>query len=192
MAAKWSTLEALLAAALVTALPAHAGPLETARQEAAIARHHAEAAASAADLAQAKRQVAAAVHAIDPGLVRQGPGMGQGLRPSLQRLAVEALAAMDSPSPEVRLRAGPAAVAAQTALRRTDEAIEQARQVLAADDLSAARQPLEGFGLLLSQVEAGADLDHDGEAGWASGEGGLAQAAEFVRGIEIVSGARPD
>lgn len=194
----------LVAAGLLFAVPAAAqgvaetlemllaerGLFDVARTEAAIARRHTQAALRETDLATMKTQVAAAVNAIDPGLVASGPGLGTGLRPALleavdQLLAVQRAQPQD---PDVALRATAASVAGQTALMRTDEALQEARDALAAQSTSEAIPALVRLDTLLARVVAGQDADGDGEIGWNLGEGGIQQAWSFTRQMAIAEG----
>jgi hypothetical protein len=171
--------------------PGGMGYLPLARAEAAIAREQVRAAqADSGDLAKVKARVAAAVNAIDPGLVGFGPGLGFGLREALRRMIGEVSAALLSAptNANVTVQAAPVTVALQTALLRTDDAIECARQVLAAADVAAAERPLRRLAELLDEVEAG-HKETVSALPWSQGAGGLDTAEAFLNQIAI--GERP-
>lgn len=179
------------AAGPIQGLLGERGLFDVARTEAAIAQRHTKAALRETDLAEMKSQVAAAVHAIDPGLVARGPGLGTGLRPALQATADRLLAAQlaqSAPEADAALRATAASVAAQTALMRTDDALREARDALAAQSTSQAIPSLVRLDDLLTRITQGQDTDGNGEITWNQGEGGLQQAWSFTREMAIAEG----
>lgn len=171
--------------------PGGRGYLGVARDEARIARDHARLAASGqGDLDWVKAQVAAAVNAIDPGLVPEGPGLGFGMRPALRATVYQVMHAMhaDPDNQNVVLRAAPVTVSAQTAMARLDEALEQARRALAAPDLDRAREAAAEMDRALALAVSGQDLDANGDIAWSRGEGGLRQATSHMRQMAIGEG----
>lgn len=170
-------------------LLAERGAFDLARTNAALAQRHAKAALRQTDLAAMKAEVAAAAHAIDPSLVSQGPAVGPGLRPALAA-AVERLLALQAAGGEgeAGLRATAASVAGQTALMRTDEALREARGALAAASTSQAIPSLVRLDDLLNRIQAGQDVDGDGQVSWNQGEGGIQQAWSFTRQMAIAEG----
>lgn len=171
------------------ALLADQGAFDVARTNTALAQRHVKAALRETDLAAMKAEVLAVVSALDPSRAPRGPAVGGGARPAMAA-AVEQLLALQAArrDDEEGLRATAASVAAQTALMRTDEALGEARDALAARSTSEAIPVLVRLDNLLDRIMAGQDLDGDGEVSWNQGEGGLQQAWSFARQMAIAEG----
>ncbi len=191
MAALAPAAAAQTRAAGLEVLLAGQGPFDVARTNAALAQRHVKAALRETDLAAMKAEVVAAVNALDPSLAPRGPAVDGGARAAVAA-AVEQLLALQAAhrDDEEGLRATAASVAAQTALMRTDEALGEARDALAAESTARAVPALVRLDNLLDRIMAGQDLDGDGEASWNQGEGGLQQAWSFTRQMAIAEGVQ--
>lgn len=164
--------------------PEQMGLLPTAQAEAEIAAQHAGFAVSEPDdLDSIKTHVGHVMHAVDPSVEPEGPGLGYGVIKAADGTAqhVGFAAKSEGASDNVKLHAEHVATSAGNVVDWGGQAIELGEQVQAADSADAAyplAQDIEG---LTRAMLDGMDADGDGEITWQEGEGGLAQAAQHMQ-----------
>ena len=161
------------------AAPMEAGLLPTAISEAKIAAQHAGLAVnSEGDLDAMKRHAGHVLHALDPGVEAQGPGLGYGVKRAAMGVAQHiGLAAMAAgASANVMTHSMHVSTSANNVVARADEMVAVAQQIRAAATAAAAAAHLAELNMLAEQLYAGVDANQDGRVGWQAGEGGLQQA----------------
>jgi len=161
------------------AAPMEQGLLPTAVAEAMIAVQHAGLAASSDDdLDAMKRHAGHVIHALDPSIEAQGPGLGYGVKRAAMGVSQHiGLAAMaDGASGNVMTHSMHVSASANNVVSRADEMVAIAQQVQAAATAAGASAHLVELTMLAEQLYAGVDANEDGRVGWQTGEGGLQQA----------------
>ncbi len=170
---------------------ANRGYLEIAQTEIAIALRELGAAGHALDdLAETRRRVSRAAHALSPAVVPEGPGLGVGALQAVDQMIAHLRAATaTAPVPEdVELAATPALVAAQTARRSLRDAVALAPAVATAGSAEQAQQTAARMTRLVGAALSGIDLDGDGETSWNLGEGGLYHTHAYASMMALGSG----
>jgi hypothetical protein len=175
------------------AAPGGQGLLRIALAEGEIAALHADLAAQAVNSSSDVRlHVRHMLHAIDPSLALQGPGLGYGLERATEEALLHLEMATTSPaaSDNVRTHALHISTTLGNTLRRTEAIVALARDLDLASGSSAAsllaRLTEEGLGLV-----RGRDIDSDGLVGWQTGEGGLRQAHQHLTLLKRGEGLLP-
>lgn len=172
--------------------PAEGGYLEIAQTEIAIALRELGSAGHAFDnLAEIKRRVSRATHALSPSIAPDGPGLGMGALPAVDAVIVNLQRAANAAEPEredVRLAATPAVVAAQTARERVFNAARLGPAVAAAESAEEAREVAARMTRLLTAALSGLDTNNDGEVSWNLGEGGLYHTHMYANMMALGSG----
>lgn len=161
------------------AAPMAAGLLPTAIAEAKIAAQHAALAAnSEGDLDGMQRHAGHVMHALDPAIEAQGPGLGYGVKRAAMGVAQHiGLAAMaDGASDNVTTHSMHVSASANNVVARTDEMLAVAQRIQAATTAAEASAHVADLSALAEQLYAGVDANQDGRVGWQTGEGGLQQA----------------
>ena len=155
--------------------PERRGLLATAAGEAAVVASHAGLMANATDLATMKRHAGHVLHAIDPTVETEGPGLGYGLRKAAEAVAahITMAGAAGVATQNVRTHSGHVATAARNTVSRADEIVELARQVRAAITAEEAADLVTELDALARQLMRGTDANGDGRVGWQEREGGL-------------------
>jgi hypothetical protein len=175
--------------------PGGQGLLRIALAEGEIAALHAELATEAANsLSDVRLHVGHMLHALDPAIVFEGPGLGYGLRrateESLQH--VEMGATSEGASDNLRTHAAYIGATLRAVLNRADRMVDLARDIQLATSVSAAAPLLARLNELGSALVPGRDLDRDHLVGWQGEEGGLRQAAQHMtllkRGEGLLTG----
>ena len=159
--------------------PDQQGFLPVALQEAKVAETHAGLAASdPADLSSMQLHSRHVLHALDPSVETSGPGAGYGVLKAAEgaNSHIGFAAASDGASDAVKLHATHVSAAAEAVIKRTGEIKLLIAEILAASDDKTAAPMVEKMKASVSALTAGADLNGDGNIGWADGEGGLAVA----------------
>jgi hypothetical protein len=167
--------------------PSGQGLLPTAIAEAEVAIQHAGLAANdPGNLDAMKRHVAHVLHAIDPSLVQDGPGLGYGVKQAAEGVAlhIEIAASADGASDNVRTHAAHIAGAARSVVGRTDRIAALAAEIQAATSAPAAAAALTELHTLTQALVSGREADGDGRVGWAAPEGGLRQAQQHLTLLE--------
>jgi hypothetical protein len=133
------------------------------------------------------------LHAIDPGLVPDGLGLGYGVKQAAEgvRTYIGLALAVDGVSETVRYHAPFIEDAATGALARADEAIDLTRRIEASTDPEATLPLLERLARIVRSMAYGFDRDRDGRIGNDASEAGLAQAAYHLELIRRVEGLAP-
>jgi hypothetical protein len=162
--------------------PGLQGLLPTAMAEARIAAQHATlAAAQPTNLSYMKTHAGHVIHALDPKLIANGPGLGYGLKRAATQIAlhIELAASADGASPNVVAHSKHVAVSARNTVNRADQLLALAQQVQAATSAADAAALVSQMVSLASQLIAGADANGDGRI--TVEEGGLQLVDEHVR-----------
>lgn len=163
--------------------PDKAGLLVVAFAEAQVASQHATLATrNTSDLAAMQMHAGHVLHALDPSIVKTGPGKGFGLRKAAGGVAqhIELAAKEPTASGNVKIHATHIAGAARATLARMDQAVSLANQIRSATDAKAAASLLGQLVSVCNQLLNGADTNADGRVDWGNGEGGLQQVQEHV------------
>ncbi len=164
--------------------PDSMGLLPTALKEAQVLSQHAALSARKADdLGWIKLHNTHVMHAIDPGSVEAGPGLGYGLIKAAQGAAkhINVAAAQADASDAVKLHAEHIATSAQNAVARAEAIMELSRTLQATESLSEAADLAKQIETLSQKVVEGVDANGDGQVTWHKGEGGLAVADTHAR-----------
>ena len=164
--------------------PSLQGLLPAALAEARIAIQHATLAGRQPEnLEYMKTHVGHVVHALDPSIIKMGPGMGYGVRKATEGVIahVEMAAAAQGASPNVVGHTKHVVVAARNTLSRVDQLLALAQQVQSATVAADASKLVSQIAALTEQLVAGADANGDGRVTYDAPEGGLQQADEHVR-----------
>jgi predicted lipoprotein with Yx(FWY)xxD motif len=160
------------------AAPNHQGLLPVALAEANTAAQHAALAEKASGNLDAMRLHAGHVmHVIDPSLEPAGPGLGFGVKRAAAGIAEHVQLATKSltVSTNVMTLAGHVLLSANNTVKRCDEIVAVARRIRAAATAADAAPDVARLSLLTQELTAGLDINKDGQVGWQTGEGGLAQ-----------------
>jgi len=173
--------------------PGSQGLLRIALAEGEIAALHADLAAQAVNSpSDVRLHVRHMLHAIDPSLALEGPGLGYGLERATEEVLTHLEMAATSPaaSDNVRTHALHISTVLGNTLRRTEAITALARDLDLASGSGAAsllvRLTEEGLGLV-----RGRDIDGDGLVGWQTGEGGLRQANQHLTLLKRGEGLLP-
>src|SRR5687767_11596436 len=159
--------------------PSQQGLLATALAEARIAAQHAALAAkSPANLDAMKTHAGHVIHAVDPGVEPTGPGLGFGVRRAAAGVVehIQLAAKVPNVSPNVLTLAAHVLASSNNTVRRSAEIVAVVRRIRAAATAAEASADLARLNALAEQLTFGLDVNKDGQIGWQTGEGGLAQA----------------
>lgn len=164
--------------------PDQMGLLPTAQAEAEVAAQHAGFAASRPDdLDWMKLHVVHVLHALDPSVEPEGPGLGYGVQPAAQGVAQHVRFAADSEdaSDNVKLHATHVEASAGNVVVWSERIVALGQQVQAASSAAEAAPLVVEIETLAQAILAGTDANGDGTVSWEEGEGGLAQAAQHMQ-----------
>ncbi|MEZ5316050.1 MAG: hypothetical protein R2752_01470 [Vicinamibacterales bacterium] len=167
--------------------PDKQGLLPVARAEAATAAQHAALAAkSPTDLNAMKLHAGHVLHAIDPSVEANGPGLGYGVKRAAQGVAqhIELAAKAEGASQNVKTHAVHVAAAANSTVQRADQIIAIAQKIRAASTAAEAAPLAAQMSTLCQQLTTGADVNGDGRVNWDAPEGGLDQALQHMQLME--------
>lgn len=163
--------------------PDQKGLLETSQAEAAIALQHLKlAVAKPGDLDNIKLHVTHVIHALDPTVIAQGPGLGYGVKKAAAGVAAHigfAAKAGDA-SDNVKLHAVHVSASANNVVQWVGEAVTLAQGVDKQSTAGYALAEAKKVRVLLDRIVEGFDANKDGTTGWQDGEGGLAQAGQHM------------
>ena len=160
------------------ATPDGQGLLPAAIAEAGVVAQHIRLAANDLTNLQGMQNHAGHVlHALDPSIQANGPGLGFGLKRAADGIAqhIGLAAGSEGASQAVQTHAGHVGASARTVSQRADQLIEMAQRVRSAPDYTTAGNIIEQMQALAGQVTTGQDADGNGSVGWQEGEGGLDQ-----------------
>ena len=164
--------------------PDQMGLLPTAQAEAEVAAQHAGFAASRPDdLDWMKLHVAHVLHAVDPSIEAEGPGLGYGVHRATQGVAQHVGFAADSEdaSDNVKLHATHVETSAGNVVGWSELIVDLGQQVQAASSAAEAAPLVVEIETLTQAMLAGTDANGDGTVSWEESEGGLAQAAQHMQ-----------
>ena len=159
--------------------PGNVGFLTAAIVDAKTAAIHAKLAATAPDnLDQMKLHAGHVLHALDPSVETKGPGSGYGVKKAAAgaQQHLDFAAKAEGASANVKLHATHVAASLGDAIQWTDQAIATAQKIRASTSAAEAAPFARELVTLTAQISDGVDADKDGQIGWQTGEGGLAQA----------------
>lgn len=157
------------------------GLLPAARAEAEIVVRHATLAAEdTTDLDAMQLHVGHVLHAVDPAVMAQGPGLGYGMKPAAEAAArhIEMAREAEGASRRVRDYGRRVATSARNTVERADEIIALGEQIREATDASEAAPLVGELKEIADILIEGIDENNDGGVGWRRGEGGLEQARQ--------------
>ena len=162
--------------------PDQKGLLPTAIAEAEIAAQHAGLAAKSTVLEAMKAHAGHVLHAVDPTIEVQGPGMGYGVKKAAMGAAqhIDFAAGSDGASANVKTHATHVSTSANNTVTRAEEIVALAQQIQGASSAAAAAPLTERLSMLAGQLVSGYDANGDGRIGWQEGEGGLEQANQHM------------
>lgn len=159
--------------------PGGVGFLIAAVSDAKIAAIHAKLAGrDPGNLDEMKLHAGHVLNALDPSLEPKGPASGYGVKKAaagaLQHLDFAAQA--EGASANVKTHAVHVSASLGDAIQWTDQAIATAQKIRAAGSAAEAAPLVKEMVELTAHIADGADANGDGQIGWQTGEGGLAQA----------------
>lgn len=160
------------------------GFLPTARAEAEIAAQHAALAAEQPDnLEWMQMHAGHVIHALDPAMEAEGPGLGYGVKQAAENTAKHITIASESgdASDNVKLHAPHIATSAGNVVTWSDMIIERAAAVRSAESAGEAAPLVMEMQEMTQALLDGIDANGDGEATWEEGEGGIAQAEKHLQ-----------
>jgi len=165
------------------ATPDGQGLLPAAIAEAAVVAQHIRFAANDnTNLPGMQNHAGHALHALDPGIQANGPGLGFGLKRAADGIAqhIGLAAGSEGASGAVQTHASHVLASASTVSQRVDQLIEMAQRVQSAPDYVTAGTIVDQMLALAEQLTAGRDADGNGSVGWQEGEGGLDQITQHM------------
>jgi hypothetical protein len=160
------------------------GLLPAAIAEARIASQHATLAGrQPTNLEYMKTHAGHVIHALDPSIVKVGPGQNYGVKKAADGVAthIELAAKAEGATPTITVHATHIAMAARNTIARADQVIAIAQKVMSATSAAEAAALVAEMTSKAGELIAGADANADGRITWEKGEGGLQIADEHVR-----------
>jgi hypothetical protein len=160
------------------------GLLPAAIAESRIATQHATLAGrQPTNLEYMKTHAGHVINALDPTIVKVGPGQQYGAKRAAEGVAVhiELAAKAEGATPGITVHATHIAMAARNTVARAEAAIAIAQKVMAATTAAEAAALVAQLASATDQLMAGADANNDGRITWEKGEGGLQVADEHVK-----------
>ena len=159
--------------------PGGVGFLIAAVTDARVAMIHAKlAAADPGSLDDMKLHAGHVLNALDSSIEPKGPASGYGVKKAaagaLQHL--EFAAGAEGASANVKTHATHVTASLEDAIQWADQAIATAEKIRAATSAAGAAPLVRDLILLTTHIVDGVDANNDGQIGWQTGEGGLAQA----------------
>ncbi|HEX7937895.1 MAG TPA: hypothetical protein VF483_02820, partial [Gemmatimonadaceae bacterium] len=167
------------------------GLLPAAIAEAKIAIQHAGLAGrQPTNLEYMKTHAGHVINALDPTIIKQGPGQGYGVKRAALGVAehIELAAKAEGATPAIQVHATHIAMTARNTITRADAIIAIAQKILASTSAPEAASLVAQMASAADQLIAGADANNDGRITWEQGEGGLQVAEDHVK---LMLGVRP-
>jgi hypothetical protein len=160
------------------------GLLPAALAEARIAIQHAGLAGrQPTNLEYMKTHAGHVINALDPTIVKMGPGQQYGVKKAADGVAshIELAAKAEGATPSITVHATHIAMAARNTIARADQVIEIAQKIMASSSATEAAALVAEMTSKAGELIAGADANADGRITWEKGEGGLQAADEHVK-----------
>jgi len=160
------------------------GLLPAAIAEARIAIQHAGLAGrQPTNLEYMKTHAGHVINALDPTIVKMGPGQQYGVKKAADGVAshIELAAKAEGATPSITVHATHIAMAARNTIARADQVIEIAQKIMASSSATEAAALVAEMTSKAGELIAGADANADGRITWEKGEGGLQAADEHVK-----------
>jgi hypothetical protein len=164
--------------------PNNGGLLPTALGEARVAQTHAQLATrQPTNLDYMKTHAGHVINAIDPSIVKTGPGLGYGLTKAADGVAshIELAAGADGATASQKLHAAHVATCARNTSQRGAELLAIAQKVQAASTADEAAALVKQMATLGDQLLSGVDANKDGRVSVDPGECGLQLADDHVK-----------
>ncbi len=123
------------------------------------------------------------INAVDPTIVKMGPGQQYGVKRAADGVAthIELAAKAEGATPTITVHATHIAMAARNTIARADQVIAIAQKVMAATTAAEAAALVAQMASAAEQLMAGSDANNDGRITWEKGEGGLQIANDHVK-----------
>ncbi len=156
--------------------PDKVGFLPTAIAEAKIAIKHAGLAAKdLSNLKKIKLHIGHVLNAVDPSIVKNGPGLGYGVLAATNSASKHLGFAVKSAdaSDYVKLHVKHATASTGNTVKRVEKIVVLGKQILATDSAEKATPMVKQMVLLTNWLYNGRDINGDGGVSWDKGEGGL-------------------
>jgi len=163
--------------------PDQMGLLPTAIAEAKIAAFHAGLAAKQPDnLEWMKTHAKHVLHAVDAGMIADGPGLGYGVKKAAAGAAkhIGFAAAADDASGNVKAHAVHVSTSADNTVERANAIVALAGRVDAAASAAEAAPLVAEMNSIAQMLLDGHDANGDGKITWKAGEGGLMAADKHM------------
>lgn len=163
--------------------PNNNGLLPTAREEAEIAAKHSGLAAKRlSDLIWMQTHTKHVIHAVDPGKIKKGPGLGYGVLKAAKGTAkhINLAASSADASDGVKKHAVHISMTANNTVARASKVLAHADKVLQATTASEASSHVIEMSKLAQQFVHGMDANGDGKVSWHKDEGGLLVAGKHM------------
>jgi hypothetical protein len=163
--------------------PQKQGLLPAAFAELRIAVEHARLALGTPDDIKSIRMHAGHVlHALDPSVEAQGPGLGFGLKQAAAGVAqhIELAAKAEGAPAAVKTHATHVAAAANHVVSRLAGIIDLIQQARKTESAGQAVSFMAMVAVYLGQLEIGVDMNGDRQIEWSAPEGGLSQAQQHM------------
>jgi hypothetical protein len=111
------------------------------------------------------------------------PGSGYGIKRAVAGALqhVQLAAKSEDASENVKTHAAHVIASLENVSKWTDDAIATTRKLLAAKSVGDGQALVDELTYLTEQIAKGLDANNDGQIGWQTGEGGLAQAQTHMR-----------
>jgi hypothetical protein len=174
--------------------PGGQGLLRIALAEAEIAALHGDLAAQAGtSLADVRLHLSHMLHAIEPSMTLEGPGLGYGLKRATEEslLHLEMAASIGGASDNVRFHALHISTVLGAVLDRADRVVTLARELEVTSSAAAAAPLLVRLSEESAALARGRDIDRDGLVGWQGQEGGMRQANQHMTLLKRGEGLIP-
>ena len=158
------------------------GLLPTAKAEAAIALQHVALALESTDLKGIQLHIGHVMHALNPEIEANGPGLGYGVVKAAQGVVAHIgfSAGSDDASDNVKTHSVHVSASAGNVVTWAEAALKFARTAKSTTYSNTAKFNAVKIQKLLTQIVDGVDANEDGTVGWQEGEGGLAQAEQHM------------
>ncbi len=158
--------------------PNKQGLFTTAKAEAEIAIQHAGFAMQKPDtLKWQQTHIGHVLHAVDPAVEPQGPGLGYGVVKAATGVAqhINFAAESEGASKNVKAHSVHVATSAGNTVDWAKQIVELGKQVRAAKSATEAAAKVRQIQVLTKQLVDGVDANGDGKVTWVQDEGGLGQ-----------------